>query len=272
MGTRNNAEHINSLPESHPRPTREGLRALGGAHGTFRSEWQCDQRGRRAQGASGSALGAPRAEWKCGSHCHSAVNVRGGTPRGEWQCDSVRWGPSGSAIGAVGAPRGRVAVRLTLPLGIERTESARPRGEWQCAWYAQGRVEVWFTLPLGGERTGRNAQGRVAVRLARPRGEWQWGWCLGASFGPVGAASASRRSSELTGDDPFAKKNLSLQAGAPYLSAARGHCGQGTPLRTGGLVAGREPSRLVKPPVPRRISAGTVPDMVSVRPLHHMSA
>ena len=130
-------------------------------------------------GPSGSALGAPRAEWKCGSHCHSAVNVRGGTFRGEWQRDSVRWGPSGSAIGAVGAPKGRVAVRLTLPLGIERTESARPRGEWQCAWCAQGRVEVWFTLPLGGERAGRYAQGRVAVGLV------PWGvlWACGRRIG-----------------------------------------------------------------------------------------
>ena len=117
MGTRNNAEHINSLPESYPRPIREGLRALGGVQERVAG----DQRGRRAQGASGSA------------------------------------------ISAVGAPKGRVAVRLTLPLGIERTESARPRGEWQCAWYAQGRVEVQFTLPLDVERAGRNVQGRVAA-------------------------------------------------------------------------------------------------------------
>ena len=87
-------------------------------------------------------------------HCHSTVNARGGTLRGEWQC--------GRYVQA------RVEVRLTLPLGIERTESARPRGEWQCGRYAQGRVEVWFTLPLDGERTGRNAQGRVAVRKVRP--------------------------------------------------------------------------------------------------------
>ena len=96
-------------------------------------------------------------------HCHSTVNARGGTLRGEWQC--------GRYVQA------RVEVRLTLPLGIERTESARPRGEWQCAWRAQGRVEVWFTLPLDGERTGRNVQGRVAVRPAKPEGPGCSGPC-----------------------------------------------------------------------------------------------
>ena len=205
MGTRNNAEHINSLPESHPRPIREGLRALGGAHGTFRSEWQCDWRGRRAQGASGSALGTPRAEWKCGSHCHSTVNVRGGTPRAEWQCDSVRWGPSGSAIGAVGALKGQVAVRLTLPLGIERTESARPRGEWQCAWYAQGRVEVQFTLPLGVERTGWSVQARVAVRPVRPKASWE-------SSSGMAAVPTTPRDTTLWPDDRTERASTDLSS------------------------------------------------------------
>lgn len=119
MGTRNNAEHINSLPESHPRPIREGLRALGGAHGTFRGEWQCDQRGRRAQGASGSALGAPRAEWKCGSHYRSAVNVRGGTPRAEWQWG---WCLVGRPLGLWAPHRHRDA-----PLSLPETTLSRRR-------------------------------------------------------------------------------------------------------------------------------------------------
>ena len=177
MGTRNNAEHINSLPESHPRPIREGLRALGGAHGTFRGEWQCDQRGRRAQGASGSALGAPRGEWQCVSHCHSVSNAPNRHARGA----------SGSALGA-------------------------PRAEWKC---------------------GSHYRSAVNVRGGTPRAEWQWGWCLGASFGPVGAASASRRSSELTGDDPFAKKNLSLQQGG--IAGKGPRCGQGDSLQAGSL-------------------------------------
>ena len=94
-------------------------------------------------------------------------------PLGGERTGEKRSGPRGSADGATGTPEGRVAVRLTLPLGVERTESARPRGEWQCAWYAQGRVEVQFTLPLGVERTGWNAQGRVAVRIGTPGPEWQ---------------------------------------------------------------------------------------------------
>ena len=187
-------------------------------------------------GPSGSALGAPRAEWKCGSHCHSAVNVRGGTFRGEWQRDSVRWGPSGSAIGAVGALKGQVAVRLTLPLGIERTESARPRGEWQCAWRgrrAQGASGSALGTPRAEWKCGSHYRSAVNVRGGTPRAEWQWGWCLGASFGPVGAASASRRSSELTGDDPFAKKNLSLQQGG--IAGKGPRCGQGDSLQAGSL-------------------------------------
>ena len=94
-------------------------------------------------------------------------------PLGGERTGEKRSGARGSADGATGTPEGRVAVRLTLPLGVERTESARPRGEWQCAWYAQGRVEVQFTLPLGVERTGWNAQGRVAVRIGTPGPEWQ---------------------------------------------------------------------------------------------------
>ena len=112
-------------------------------------------------------LAHPRDEWQCVSHCHSVSNAS----------NRHALGASGSAIGAAGTPKGRVAVRLTLPLGVERIESERPRGEWQCAWYVQGRVEVWFTLPLGGERTGRNVEGRVAVRIGAPKPEWQCDRC-----------------------------------------------------------------------------------------------
>ena len=91
----------------------------------------------------------------------------------------VRPGPSGSATRTGPHAQGRVAVRLTLPLDVERTEAVRPRPEWQCERYARARVAVPLTLPLGGERTGqrhphchstsnvpkRYAQGRVAVRV-----------------------------------------------------------------------------------------------------------
>ena len=79
-------------------------------------------------------LAHPRDEWQCVSHCHSVSNAS----------NRHALGASGSAIGAAGTPKGRVAVRLTLP--------------------------------LGGERTGRNVEGRVEVRsarLAHPRDEWQ---------------------------------------------------------------------------------------------------
>ena len=74
---------------------------------------------------------------------------------------------------------------LTLPLDVERTETARsgPSGSADHAGlHAQGRVAVPLTLPLDVERTGctpshchstssvpkRRAQGRVAVPLTLP--------------------------------------------------------------------------------------------------------
>ena len=87
------------------------------------------------------------------------MNVRDGTFRVEWQC--VRY------------VQGRVAVRLTLPLGVGRagqravhchSASSVPHR------YDQGRVAVRLTLPLGGERTGRHVQGRVAVPPSLPLG------------------------------------------------------------------------------------------------------
>ena len=163
--------------------------------GTLRGEWQC---GRYVQarvevrltlplGIERTESARPRGEWQCGRYAQGRVEVwftlpldgerTGRNAQGRVAVRKVRPGPSGSATDADGAPKARVAVRLTLPLGIERTESARPRGEWQCAWRAQGRVEVWFTLPLDGERTGRNAQGRVAVRPAKPEGPGCSGPC-----------------------------------------------------------------------------------------------
>ena len=85
-----------------------------------------------------------------------------------------------------------MAVRLTLPLGSERTRQRHPHCHSTSnvpKRYAQGRVAVPPTLPLGGERTGqrhphchstsnvpkRYAQGQVAV--------WVW-----ATHGLVGAA------------------------------------------------------------------------------------
>ena len=83
-------------------------------------------------GPSGSASGALGGEWQCVSHCHSTVNV----PRGASHT----------------ATRRRAYRNGTI------------RAEWQCVRCARGRVAVRLTLPLGGERTARRAQGRVAVQ------------------------------------------------------------------------------------------------------------
>ena len=83
-------------------------------------------------GPSGSASGTLGGEWQCISHCHSMVNV----PRGASHT----------------ATRRRAYRNGTI------------RVEWQCAGYTRGRVAVRLTLPLGCERTRRYVQGRVAVQ------------------------------------------------------------------------------------------------------------
>ena len=76
--------------------------------------------------------------------------------------------------------QGRVAVRLTLPLDVERTKAVRSGPSGSATYtgrYVRGRVAVPLTLPLDGERTGQcvshchstssvprlHVQGRVAV-------------------------------------------------------------------------------------------------------------
>ena len=143
-----------------------------------------------------------RPKWQCPLHCHSASSVprrcaqarvavptmRDCTLRAEWQCrprGAARSGPSGSANRTGLHAQGRVAVPLTLPLDVERTETVRsgPSGSaGHAGLHAQARVAVPLTLPLDVERTetarsspsgsanrtGLHAQGRVAVPLTLP--------------------------------------------------------------------------------------------------------
>ncbi len=108
-----------------------------------------------------------------------------------------------------------MAVPPSLPLGIERTASARSgasgsasgtfRGEWQCnshchsassvlgsaLYTATRRRACWAahrTLPLGGERTGRHVQGRVAVPPSLPLGGERTAL---VRSGPSGSASGT---------------------------------------------------------------------------------
>ena len=120
------------------------------------------------------------------SAAHTATRRRAhqnGTLRAKWQCrphGAARSGPSGSAARPGLHAQGRVAVRLTLPLDVERTKTVRsgPSGSaTRTGLHAQGRVAAPPTLPLDGERTGqrhphchstssapkRYAQGQVAV-------------------------------------------------------------------------------------------------------------
>ena len=197
-----------------------------------------------ASGSAISAVGAPKGRvavrlvrpGASGSASHTATRYRThriDTPKGRVAVREVRPGASGSVTRCAG---GRVAVRLA--------RSARPRGEWQCVSHchsvsnapnrhARGASGSALGAPRAEWKCGSHYRSAVNVRGGTPRAEWQWGWCLGASFGPVGAASASRRSSELTGDDPFAKKNLSLQQGG--IAGKGPRCGQGDSLQAGSL-------------------------------------
>ena len=70
-------------------------------------------------------IGTLGPEWQCKLHCHSAVNVQGYNAQGRVAVRSVRSGPSGSAAHVGLHAQARVAVRLTLPNGVERTEAVR---------------------------------------------------------------------------------------------------------------------------------------------------
>ena len=120
------------------------------------------------------------------------MNVRGWSAQGRVAVRLVRSGSSGSVAGALGYAQGRVAVRVTLPSGVERTAAVRsgPSGsatgtlgaEWQCDRYAQTRVAVRQVRPgtleaewqcgshcqVASSVPQRYAQARVAVRITLP--------------------------------------------------------------------------------------------------------
>ena len=108
------------------------------------------------------ATGAPGGYWNS-VHCHSAVNVWWWNVQARVAVRSVRSGSSGSATHTRPHAWGRVAVQLTLPNGIERTEAVRSgssgsaigtlKGEWQCSLHCHSAVNVWWW----------NVQARVAV-------------------------------------------------------------------------------------------------------------
>ena len=86
------------------------------------------------------------------------------------ECAGVeRSGPSGSVTHTRLHTQARVAVQLTLPNGIERTEAVRSgssgsaigtlKGEWQCSLHCHSAVNVWWW----------NVQARVAVPPTRVR-------------------------------------------------------------------------------------------------------
>ena len=110
----------------------------------------------------------------------------------------VRSGSSGSATGTPGYAQARVAVRITLPSGVERTVAVRSGSsgsttgtfgvEWQCGSHCHSLVNVrWWSV-----------RARVAVRPVRSgssgsasgtlRVEWQCDRCARVRSGPSGSA------------------------------------------------------------------------------------
>ena len=136
--------------------------------------------------------GTLRPEWQCRSHCQVASSVPQRYAQARAAVRQVRSGSSGSATGAPGYARGRVAVRITLPSGIERTATVRLGSsgsamgtlgaEWQCGSHCH--------LPVNVRRL--NAQCRVAVRWVRsgPSGSvdpgrlWTCGHCTDMGTAP----------------------------------------------------------------------------------------
>ena len=127
--------------------------------GTIRGEWQCD---RYARGRVAVHLTLPLGGERTGRripHCHSMSSV----PRRHDQ--------------------GRVAVHLTLPLDGERT-----------GWYVQVRVAVRRSLPLGIERTVLVRPGASGSASGTPGGEWQYiSHCHSAVNVPGGASHTATR-------------------------------------------------------------------------------
>ena len=119
------------------------------------------------------------AEWQCGSHCQVASSVPQRYAQGRVAVRRVRSGPSGSATGAPGYARSRVAVRITLPSGVERTAAVRSgssgsaTGTLGCA---QARVAVRITLPLAGERAGVERSVPSGSATGTLGAEWQCDW------------------------------------------------------------------------------------------------
>ena len=144
-------------------------------NGTLRVEWQCV---RYAQGRVAVRPGTLEAEWQCGSHCHSPVNVWGWGVQCRVAVRPVRSVPSGSATGAPGYAQCRVAVRVTLPSGVERAATVRsgPSGSvTDTLGYAQTRVAVQVTLPSGVERTVAVRSGSSGSATGTLEAEWQCG-------------------------------------------------------------------------------------------------
>ena len=103
-------------------------------------------------GPSGSVAGTLGGEWQYAVHCHSGVSVPDRAPYTATRCRAYRTGTLGAEWQCDRNARGRVAARLTLPLGGERTG--------QCSVHCHSMSNV----------PHRNARGRVAVRPERWNG------------------------------------------------------------------------------------------------------
>ena len=98
------------------------------------------------------------------------MSTRRALPLGIERTESARTGPSGSAGGVGRHAQARVAVRRTLPLGIERTESVRtgPSGSVLGALGCEWQCSSHCHSAVNVR--GWNVQARVAVQLSARSG------------------------------------------------------------------------------------------------------
>ena len=121
-----------------------------------------------------------RGIWQCGPHSNryaqGRVAVRFTLPLGIERTDAVRSGPSGSAAHGNRYVQGRVAVRFTLPLGIERADAVRSGSSGSATGTLRAEWQCASHCHSMVNVRGRYAQGRVAVRLTSTgtfKVEWQ---------------------------------------------------------------------------------------------------
>ena len=134
----------------------------------------CDRNAGRFLEQRALPLGGERAGVERSGPSGSAI----GTLGSEWQCHPPEAARSGSSGSVAYTAKWHRAYRSGT-FGVE----------WQCDRYDQGRVAVRLTLPLGGERVGVKRSGPSGSAIGTLGSEWQCHPHEAARLGPSGSAA-----------------------------------------------------------------------------------